>query len=63
MMVTAWAAFVFQLVQSEIQKPNTTLCGFMLNSSFARDENKVPALIDPAPDPLMPSVCALVTPL
>lgn len=56
MIFTAWAALVFQLVQSEIHIPNTTLCGCMLNISFARDENKTPALIAPAPDPPMPSM-------
>jgi len=57
MIFTAWAALVFEPVplQSEIHIPNTTLCGCMLNISFARDENKTPALIAPAPDPPMPS--------
>ena len=58
MIFTAWAALVFEPVplQSEIHIPNTTLWGCMLNISFARDENKTPALIAPAPDPPMPSM-------
>ena len=57
MIFTASAALVFEPVplQSEIHIPNTTLCGCVLNRSFARDENKTPALIAPAPDPPMPS--------
>jgi hypothetical protein len=57
MILTAWVALVFEPVplQSKIHIPNTTLCGCVLNISFARDENKTPALIAPAPDPPMPS--------
>jgi len=65
MILTAWAAFAFELVptQSDIQKPNTTLLGCCANKSFAKDENSKAALIAPTPVPPTPSVTGLVTPL
>lgn len=65
MIWTAWAEFAFEPVplQSEMQKPKTTLFGCWSNKLFAKDENRAPALIAPAPVPPTPSVTGLVTPL